>query len=158
MSVRIEALRGRHWEELPVGTTFVTGRRTVTEADLVAILHFTGINEPLFLDAGRSRAFGYEGRLVPGVLTYAMAEGLIVQTGIFHDTAMAFLGMELRTTQPVYVGDTIHVEVEITESRASSNPARGVVGSTARVMSDRHGLVMEYTPVRMVHSKDSPVD
>lgn len=151
-SEHIETLKGRHWEELPAGTTFTTGRRTITETDLVVLLQFTGINEPLFLDATRAKGFGYEGRLVPGVLTYAVAEGLIVQTGIFHDTAMAFLGMELRTTAPVYVGDTIHVEVEITESRVTSNPERGVVSSAARVMSDRHGLVMQYTPVRLVQT------
>jgi acyl dehydratase len=53
----------------------------------------------------------------------------------------------------VYVGDTIHADVEITESRASRNPERGVVTSRVSVVSDRVGLVLEYTPVRLVRSR-----
>ncbi|MES2172081.1 MAG: MaoC/PaaZ C-terminal domain-containing protein [Actinomycetota bacterium] len=151
-SKRIEPRRGLFWEELPAGTIFVTGARTITETDLVTLTTFAGINEPLFIDARRAKDFGYEGRLVPGVLTYTVAEGLIVQTGVFHDTGMAFLGATLRQVSPVYVGDTIHVEVEVTESRASSKPGRGVVASVARVLSDRNGLVLEYTPIRLVRS------
>jgi acyl dehydratase len=144
--------RGYHWEELPAGTTFSTGARTISETDLITLVTWTGINEPLFLDASRARDFGYEGRLCPGLLSYCLAEGLVVQTGVFHDTGMAFMGAELKQVGPVYVGDTIHADVEITESRASRNPERGVVTSRVSVVSDRVGLVLEYTPVRLVRS------
>jgi acyl dehydratase len=148
--------RGYRWEELPAGTTFTTGARTVSETDLITLITWTGINEPLFLDASRARDFGYGGRLVPGLLTYCLAEGLVVQTGVFHDTGMAFLGAELKQIGPLYVGDTIHADVEITESRASKKPDRGVVTSRVDVISDREGLVLRYTPVRLVRSTAVP--
>jgi acyl dehydratase len=142
--------QGRTWQQLPVGTTFTTSRRTVTEHDLMTMITLAGITEPLFMDARHSVAAGYEGRLVPGVLTYCLAEGLVVQTGVFHGTGVAFLGAELKQVAPVYVGDTIHVEVEVTGSRASSKGDRGVVTSLVTVHSDRHGRVMTYTPARLV--------
>lgn len=145
--------RGRYWQELPTGTRVVTSRRTVTETDLITVITWAGINEPLFTDAAHARTMGYADRLVPGVLTYVMAEGLVVQTGVFHDTGMAFMGAELTSKGPVFVGDTVHAEVEITESRPSRDPARGVVTSRVDVFADRSGLVLTYTPVRLVRSQ-----
>jgi acyl dehydratase len=149
---------GRTWQELPVGTTFRTTTRTITESDLVTLVTWAGITEPLFTDAEHGRSLGYTGRLVPGVLTYCVAEGLVVQTGAFHGTGMAFLGAELRQTGPVYVGDTLHAVVEITQSRAPSKPGRGVVSSTVSVRNQRDEDVLIYTPVRLVRGQDTAAD
>jgi acyl dehydratase len=146
--------RGLTWQELPVGTKFTTSTRTITEADLLTLVTWAGITEPLFTDARHGAALGYTGRLVPGVLTYCVAEGLVVQTGAFHGTGMAFLGAELTQKAPVYVGDTLHAVVEITASRASSTPGRGVVSSTVSVRNERDEVVLVYTPVRLVRGSD----
>jgi acyl dehydratase len=62
--------------------------------------------------------------------------------------------MELDVRRPVYVGDTIEVVVEITESRASSKPGRGVVSATNTVYNQRGEVVLVYTPVRLVRGRD----
>src|SRR2546426_1090767 len=86
------------------GSTFRTGARTVTETDLVNFLTLFGFNEPLFWDARHGAEAGYTGRLVPGALTYCLAEGLVIQTGCLHDTGLAFLHMDLDVRRPVFVG------------------------------------------------------
>lgn len=114
------------------------------------LIQWSGVNEPLFVDARHAEKLGFEGRLVPGILTYCLSEGLVVQTGYFHGTGTAFLGAELVQHDPVYVGDTIWAEVEVTESRETSKGGRGVVKSMVTVRSDRFDRVMTYTPVRLI--------
>ena len=70
-------------------------------------------------------------RLVPAVMTYCIAKGLVIQTNVLNGTGLAFMRMELSVKKPVHVGDTLHAVVTTTEARASSKAGRGVV--TARV-------------------------
>lgn len=148
-------LRGRCWEDQPVGYRFRTARRTVTEADLVAFVTLCGFSEGLFLDAEASRAEGgYSGRLVPGSLTFSYAEGLVVQSGVIAGTGVAYLGATVEVKAPVFVGDTIEVHVGVTESRASSSPGRGVVTTLNEVFNQRGELVLRYRPARLVRGRD----
>ena len=146
--------RGRTFEEMPVGDTFRTARRTVTETDLVTFVNWGGFNEPLFLDASHASEAGYTGRLVPGAMIYAIAEGLLLQTNVLHGTGLAFLHMELTVQHPVYVGDTLYAIVETTGSRPSSKAGRGVVTSRVSVRNQRDEEVLVYTPVRLIRGKD----
>ena len=146
--------RGQTWEEMTVGTRFRTASRTVTETDLVNFVTLCGFNEPLFWDAGHARAAGYSGRLVPGALTYALAEGLVIQSHVLHGTGLAFMHMELDVRRPVLVGDTITAIVEVTGSRASNRPGRGVVESTVTVVNQRGEEVLVFTPLRLIRGRD----
>lgn len=141
---------------MAVGDTLTTTGRTVTETDLVSFVTSAGFVEPLFLDARAPSAEApYTGRLVPGALTFVLAEGLVIQTGVIHGTGLAFLGADLRVVAPVYVGDTIEVEVEVTESRASKTPGRGVVTTTNRVRNQHGDEVLVYKPTRLVRGRDA---
>lgn len=148
-------VQGRRWEDQPVGYRFRTGRRTVTEADLVGFVTLCGFSEGLFLDADAARTEGgYAGRLVPGSLTFCYAEGLVVQSGVIAGTGMAYLGATIEVKAPVFVGDTIEVHVEVTGSRPSSSPGRGVVETCNDVFNQRDELVLRYRPARLVRGRD----
>jgi acyl dehydratase len=147
-------ITGQTWEDMTVGTRFRTASRTVTETDLVNFITLCGFNEPLFWDAGHARAAGYAGRLVPGALTYALAEGLVIQSHVLHGTGLAFMHMELDVRRPVLVGDTITAIVEVTGARPSSKPGRGVVESTVTVVNQRGDDVLIFTPVRLIRGRD----
>src|SRR3954463_3697172 len=129
---------GLTWEQMTVGSSFRTASRTVTETDLVNFVALGGYNEPLFYDAEHATGAGYRGRLIPGGMVYFLAEGLILQTNVLHGTGLAFMHMELDIRSPTYVGDTLRVIVEVTESRASSKPGRGVVPSRCSVRTQRN--------------------
>ncbi len=146
---------GLTWEEMSVGRRFRTGSRTITEADLVGFVTSMGFTESLFLDARHAAENGYAGRLVPAALTYCVTEGLTLQTNVLHGTGVAFLRMELDVKAPVFVGDTITCVVEITESRPTSRPGRGLVTTTNTVFNERGDEVLVYTPMRLVRGRDS---
>lgn len=140
---------GFHFEDYEEGARFRTIGRTVTEADITAFVGATGMTESLFTDLeylAEHSLLG--GRPAPGALVYGFAEGLLMIT--MQQTGMAFMGMELRMEGPVLAGDTIHVEVEVTEARASSKPGRGVVTTRNEVVNQRGETVMVYTPTRLV--------
>jgi acyl dehydratase len=132
-----------------VGSAYSTAARTVTEADLMRFVAM-GFTEPLFMDASGAEAAGYQGRLVPGALTFSLAEGLVMQTNVIHGTGLAFLGTTMTVLAPVLVGDTISVAWEVTQARAASRGNRGVV-TTRNLVRDSGGrIVMEYSPTRLV--------
>lgn len=142
---------GLYWDQWEIGQRWETFPRTVTETDLMNFVGVTGMFERLFLDAEYIlHESGYGKRLVPAALTFAMAEGLVLQLGLIHETAIAFLGATLNTKAPVGVGDTIHVEVEVTEKRASSKPDRGLVRTLNRVLDQKGSVVLEYDPLRLL--------
>lgn len=141
--------RGLTWQELAVGTRFETLARTVTEADQVGFVTSMGLFEGLFLDA-RDTHLGGSGRVVPGALTFAMAEGLVVQTQFIQGTGRALLGVEMKMLAPVVTGDTIQVRFEVTESRPTSDGERGIVKTRNEVVREDGEVVLEYTPARLV--------
>jgi acyl dehydratase len=153
----IKLVRGRYWNELPVGATFTTAARTVTDADLVNFVGNAGFMEPLFTDrvyAKEHSAFGAP--IVPAALTWCFSEGLVILSGLLHGTAVAFLKASLDVKKPVYIGDTIHVELEVIESRATRSGSRGIVVTRNRVTNQEGEVVMEYEPTRLI--KTAPAD
>lgn len=146
---------GLTWEEQPVGFRFRTFARTITETDLVSYTALSGFCGPLFYDARKAEAAGYSGRLVPGLLTLALAEGLVVQTNVMAGTGMGFLGMQFDVRRACCVGDTIEVVVEVTASRATRTPGRGLVTTRNSVLNQHGDVVLEYHPVRLQRGKDS---
>jgi acyl dehydratase len=96
----------------------------------------------------RESVFGR--RAAPGALTFALSEGLVMQTGLIHGTGLAFLGGDVRVVAPVLEGDTIRVEVEVVDKRETRKPDRGIVTYQHRVLNQRDELVMEVRVLRMI--------
>lgn len=141
---------GFYWNDLTVGDRFRTFGRTVTDTDIVNFVTQAGMLEALFLDAEyRSAHSAIPGRPAPAAMVYAMAEGLSLNaTG--QGTGLAFLNMQLDVHGPVVEGDTIHVEIEVTEIRPTSKGGRGLVRTTNRIVNQRGETVITYTPLRLM--------
>ncbi|HEV8586421.1 MAG TPA: MaoC/PaaZ C-terminal domain-containing protein [Methylomirabilota bacterium] len=142
---------GLNFEGHKVGAVYQTRARTVSETDIVSFVNQCGFIEPLFLDmeyVKKESLFGR--RAAPGALTFALSEGLIIQTGLIHGTGMAWLGGELRIVAPVLEGDTIRVEVEVVDKRETKKPDRGIVTYRHRVLNQRDEVVLEARVQRMI--------
>jgi acyl dehydratase len=142
--------RGFCYEDLRVGFRFRTHRRTITESDLGSFINLTWLTEELFAvedDSGRA----IKGRAVPAALVYSFAEGLLLPT--MQDTGLAFLNATVDVKAPTRVGDTIHVEAEVTECRLASKGDRGLVRFANKVINQRGEAVLEYNPLRLLKRK-----
>ena len=84
---------GLTYEQHAIGATYRTLNRTVSETDIVSFVNLCGFTEPLFMDMEYiARESIFKRRAAPGALTFALSEGLIMQTGLIHGTGMAYLG------------------------------------------------------------------
>lgn len=146
-------MQGLRFEDFKVGSIFKTASRTITESDLVIFIGMAGLNEPLFLDADGARAAGYQGRLVPAALTFAYAEGLVMQSGIIHGTGTAFLGAEVKVDAPLFVGDTITVVMQVTACRPAKKGRRGIITTENKVVKLDGSVIMTYSPLRMINRR-----
>ena len=145
---------GFFFEDLPLGKKFKTIGRTITETDIINFCNCTGNTEVLFTNLEfLANESDLKGRPVPGPLSYCIAEGLLVQATMQY-TGFAFLNMELNIEKPVMAGDTIHVEVEVIESRRSkSRPNRGLVRTRNKIVNQSGEVAIVYTPLRMIKCK-----
>jgi acyl dehydratase len=146
--------KGLYFEELLSEEIYTTHRRTVTEADHVNFTTSFGFFEPLFMDRAYVETETHYGKaIVPGALTFSVAEGLAILTGILHGTGMAFLGVDMKIISPVFIGDTITVEIEVIDKRETKKADRGIVTFFHRVKNQDDNVVMEYTVKRMLRRK-----
>jgi len=143
---------GKTFEEFHPADRFQTGRRTITEHDIMQFVTLVGLTEPLFLDMEYIRKESLFGeRIAPGSLTFGMAEGLTVQTAIIHGTGMAFVGVErMKLFGPVKVNDTIQVDIEVLDTRAVPARGGGIVRYRQWVKNQRGETVMEYDVARLI--------
>jgi acyl dehydratase len=150
-------MQGLYWDDHKIGATYQTLGRTVSETDIVNFVNAVGLIEPLFMDmeyVKKESVFGT--RAAPGTLTFALSEGLVIQTGLIHGVAMAWLGGEVKVVAPVLAGDTIRVEVEIADKRETKKTDRGIVTYKHRVFNQRGETVMELKLQRMIRRKPAP--
>ncbi len=115
----------KYFEEIEVGDTLFTHRRTVTEADVV---NFAGLSGDYFyahMDeiAAKDSIFGK--RVAHGYFVISAAAGLFVDPR--KGPVLANYGLEgLRFTKPVFPGDTIQVRFTCKEKTAKDTPPDGV--------------------------------
>jgi acyl dehydratase len=141
---RCAGRRGVHYlEDLEAGQFFVSAARTVTEADVVAFAGLSGDFNPIHTDAEFAKDSPYGQRVVYGLLGLSIATGLLDRLGVFSGSAVAMLGITDWTfTCPVFIGDTVHLELTILGVRPSqSKPDRGVVERRFELRNQRGELV-----------------
>ena len=146
---------GRWFEELEVGTVVRHAtRRTVTETDNVLFTTMTMNPAPLHLDADYAAGTEFGRPLVNSMFTVALVVGLSVHE-LTLGTIVAQLGMtDVVFPSPVFAGDTVRVETEVVEARASkSRPDAGIVVFEHRAHNQRDELVCRCRRTGLMHRK-----
>ena len=122
-------MAGLWFEEFAVGQRFVHEiRRTVTDADNVLFSALTHNPAAIHIDHHYAATTEFGRPLMNSLFTLGLVIGLSVQDTTFG-TTVANLGMsETSFPKPVFSGDTIRAETEVTALRPStSRPGQGVV-------------------------------
>ena len=138
-------MAGRHFDEWKVGDRIEHEiRRTVTETDNLLFSAMTYKAQPLHIDLEAAKASEFGQILVNGTFTFALMVGLSVSDTTVG-TLVANLGYDkLVMPKPVFIGDTLRVETEVVEMRASkSRPNAGIVTFRLRAFNQRDEMVCE---------------
>ena len=143
----------KHFEELRIGETLTTHRRTVTEADIVNFAAISGDHFYAHVDeiAAKESIFGQ--RVAHGYFVLSAAAGLFVDPA--PGPVLANYGLEnLRFTKPVHAGDTIQAKLTCKSKTAKETPPdgipQGVVAWDVSVTNQENELVATYTILTLV--------
>jgi len=112
-------IRGLFFEEFEIGKKVTSPGRTIAEADILAFAGVSGDFNSIHTDAVYAANTPFGARVAHGLLIMAIVSGLAVRTGIMEGTVIAFreiLGWKF--SQPVFIGDSIHVIMEVVEMKA----------------------------------------
>jgi len=141
-----------HWfEDYDADFELTTARRTIGETEIVFFATMTGLHEAPFMSEVDAAEGVFGSRVSPALLTMAVAEGLVVQTGLLHGAALAFLSLgSVRAVAPVRKGDTIHARVKLVDKRLASKGHAGIVVTSHEVLNERDEVVMEYQVTRLI--------
>jgi 3-hydroxybutyryl-CoA dehydratase len=130
------------FDSLREGDRFTTRGRTITEADVVAFGTLTGDTHPQHTDAEWASTSRFGERIAHGMLVVSYAVGLVA----FDPERVVALRKVGDATfkQPVKLGDTVHVEGEVTKTRELDDE-HGLVECRWKVMNQRKKLVVRVT-------------
>ncbi len=147
----------RHFEDLEVGHSLLTHRRTVSEADIV---NFGGVSGDYFymhFDAIAAKDTQFGQRIAHGYFVLSAAAGLFVSPA--PGPVLANYGLDnLRFVAPVAIGDTIRARLtckrKVDRNRTDEQGrGQGVVAWDVQVTNQRDELVASYDILTLVQKK-----
>lgn len=149
-------MTGLYFEEFFVGQKVTTVGRTVTEYDINTFAGLSGDFNQIHTDAEFSRKTPIGQRIAHGILGLSIASGLAMRTGILEGTVIVFREIaEWRFVKPIFINDTIHVDLEVKETKALPRIGGGSVTITLEVKNQNDEVCHRGTWVVLVMSKPS---
>ena len=146
--------RGMYFEEFQSGQKIITPGRTITEADIVSFAGMSGDYNQMHVDAVYSAATPFRQRVAHGLLVMSVVSGLSVRTGFMEGTVLAFREVkDWKFAKPVFIGDTIHAEMEVAETKLLRRIGGGSVTIEVKVLNQHSDVVMKGTWIVLIAAK-----
>lgn len=145
--------RGLHFEEFEIGHKLSTAARTVTEADIVNFAGLSGDYNAIHINAVHAAEDTFGQRVAHGMLVQSVATGLAVQTGVIEGTVLAFRELSCKFSLPVFIGDTIHVDLEVVDKKAFPRLGGGNVTLKVTVLNQDGKAVQRGTWDMLIKSQ-----
>jgi 3-hydroxybutyryl-CoA dehydratase len=154
MSTLLSVSRGMFFEEFSVGQHIISTARTVTESDVVTFAGLSGDYNQIHTDAEFSKNTPFGKRVAHGLLGIAIASGLAMRTGVLEGTVLAFREInEWKFSKPIFIGDTVHVELDVKEIKALPRLGGGSVIIELSVKNQQEEVTMKGLWTVLVASK-----
>jgi acyl dehydratase len=143
-------------DDIEVGNTYRSDSYMVS-AEEIADFARSYDPQPFHLSAAGAAGTFFDGLAASGWHTAAITMRLLVTGGLPIAHGIIGLGIDLAWPTPTRPGDTLHVELVITDIRISrSNPDRGIV-TTEYDTRNEHGAVRQHTTAKiMVFRRSHP--
>jgi oxepin-CoA hydrolase/3-oxo-5,6-dehydrosuberyl-CoA semialdehyde dehydrogenase len=141
----------KHFEDLRVGDSLLTHRRTVTEADIVAFGGISGDYFYMHFDEIAAKESPFGKRIAHGYFVLSAAAGLFVSPA--PGPVLANYGLDtLRFVKPVGIGDTIQARLTA-KRKIDRRKDQGVVAWDVEVTNQNGEVVASYDILTLVAKK-----
>lgn len=139
-----------YWEDYAIGTSRISGGRTITETDIVLHAGQTGDFFPHHMDAEWCKTQVFGQRVAHGTLILSIAVGALA--GEINEVAFSYGYDRVRFVGPVFIGDTItsHAEIITKRDYAKAPNDFGIVDEQVTVKNQRGETVLAFVHVYMV--------
>lgn len=151
-----DAPTGIYFEDIALEQRMVTRGRTITETDLVSFAGLTGDYNPMHTDAEYMKGSAFGQRIAHGMLTLSYAVGQSYQLGFMERTILAFRSLEMKFSLPVFIGDTLHVELAVREKKEARRMGGGWVTLDVKIVNQDGKTVQSGEWVVLMASKVNP--
>ncbi|GGE45656.1 MaoC family dehydratase [Pullulanibacillus camelliae] len=130
-----------YYEDYTIGAKRTTLGRTITETDIVLHAGQTGDFYPHHMDQEWCKTQPFKQRMAHGTLIFSVGVGMTA--GDINPEAMSYGYDKLRFIHPVFIGDTLHVNVTIQEKRAHpKRPQQGIVVEHVEMVNQEEQVVL----------------
>ena len=151
-------MRSFFFEDFEINQTFKSSGRTITETDLTFFSMLSGDWNPIHANVEYAKTTRYKQRVVHGTLGIAIATGMLHELGIFDRSAVAMLDLkEWLFLQPLFVGDTIRLQLTILDTELGRSGRTGRVGRHFQLLNQNNVLVQEGLSDVLVLTKTAPL-
>ncbi len=143
-----------HFEDLHIGDSLLTHRRTVTEADIVAFGGISGDYFYMHFDEIAAKESPFGQRIAHGYFVLSAAAGLFVSPA--PGPVLANYGLDtLRFVKPVVIGDTISARLTCKrktdrQKKSANGVGQGVVAWDVEVANQHGETVASYDILTLV--------
>lgn len=150
----------KYFEELHIGHQILTGRRTITEADIVNFANLSWDHFYAHTDHGSLDGTLFEKPVAHGYFILSAAAGLFVDSSAKGPVLLNYGIDELRFVKPVYAGTTIQVRFTCKEKieqeqKLDTDLPKGIVKWLVEVLDDTGEQVAVATILTMVQKKSA---
>lgn len=146
--------RGLHYEDFEVGYSMKTIGRTITETDIVNFAGLSGDFNRIHTDAVYAAKDSFGQRVAHGMLVQSIATGLAVQSGIMEGTVLAFRELTCKFSLPIFIGDTVHVVLEVIDKKLFRRLGGGNIVIKYAVMNQDEKAVQRGEWVMLIKSRE----
>jgi oxepin-CoA hydrolase/3-oxo-5,6-dehydrosuberyl-CoA semialdehyde dehydrogenase len=149
----------KYFEEIQVGDQLITGKRTITEGDIINFANLSWDHFYAHVDATSLAGTLFEKPVAHGYLILSAAAGLFVENSSKCPVLLNYGIDELRFTKPVYAGNTIQVrftckEKVSQETKDENDIPKGIVKWYVEVTNELSEQIANATILTMVAKKD----
>ncbi|RWM30814.1 MaoC/PaaZ C-terminal domain-containing protein [Mesorhizobium sp.] len=141
-----------YFEDYEIGSSRLTGGRTITETDFVVHAGHTGDFFPHHMDAEFMKTTPFGQRIAHGTLVFSVGVGLTAN--VVNPAAFSYGYDRLRFIKPVFIGDTIRTRTTITAKEDDpKRPDSGRVIERVEVLNQRGEVVLAADHIYIVERR-----
>jgi len=141
------------FEDYQLNDKRITLGRTITETDFVVHAGHTGDFFPHHLDAEWCKTQSFGQRIAHGTMVFSIGIGLTASE--INPEAFSKGYDRLRFIKPVFIGDTLHSEVTISEKGEAKNPDYGTVVEHVEVVNQHGETVLVADHILLAKKKEN---
>lgn len=138
----------KYFEEFELNDVRITKGRTITETDIVLHAGQSGDFFPHHMDEEWCKTQSFKQRIAHGTLIFTVAIGLTAD--FVNEVSMTYGYERLRFIKPVFINDTIKVNITIKDKKDHKKPEYGLVTELVECFNQHNELVMICEHILMV--------